>query len=303
MNIVIRSDSSSDIGVGHTMRDLVLATRLKKENPNAKIFFAVQNLDGNINRKIIESGYELIILDSNKKSELLKIIQKQNAKLLVIDHYEIDYKYESYIKANSGVKILVLDDTYEKHNCDTLLNHNISADEKRYKNLLPANCEIKCGAKYTLLRDEFYKAKKKRKTKTKKKSVLLAMGGADHSNLNIKILKVLQGFKNIQTTIVTTEANKNLDELKKHLRTKENITLHVNSNNIAELMRESDFAILTPSVSVNEAYFMKLPFIAIKTAKNQDDMYKFLRKKFLVLSKFNKYQLRTKIAKILKRVA
>lgn len=299
MNIVIRSDSSSSIGIGHTMRDLVLC----KQFLNAEITFATQNLDGNINHKILEAGYKLLTLHSNKKEELLKLIKLLHVDMLVIDCYDIDYNYESFIKANSDVKIMVLDDTYEKHNCDILLNHNISADKKKYKDLVSKGCELRCGTKYTLLRDEFYKERRKRKkAHTKKKSVLIAMGGADHSNLNIKILKLLEDFKNIQTIIVTTEANKNLAELKKYLQGKKSVTLHVNSNNIAKLMRQSDFAIVTPSVSVNEAYFMKLPFIAIKTAKNQDDMYKFLRKKFVVLSQFNKYVLKTGVIKMLKRV-
>jgi len=290
MNILFRSDSSSNIGTGHIMRDLVLA----KQFPHAKILFATQDLNGNINHTIIEAGYEIIDLQTNDKDELLEVLKSWRVDLLVIDHYKIDYKYESYIKENIDIKILALDDTYEKHNCDILLNHNISADKKKYKGLLPKDCELRCGSKYTLLRDEFYEAKKE-------KTVFLAMGGADHSNLNIKILKVLEEFENIQTILVTTDANQNLDELKKYVQDKENIMLHVNSNNIAKLMKKSDFAIVTPSVTVNEAYFMELPFIAIKTAENQDDIYKYLKKNFLVLSKFNKNQLKTRIIEILKR--
>ncbi len=292
MNILFRADSSSNIGTGHIMRDLVLA----KQFPHAKIVFATQNLDGNINHKITESGYEIINLKSNDKDELIEVLKSWHVDLLVIDHYGIDYKYESYIKENFDVKILVFDDTYEKHNCDILLNHNISADKKKYKSLVPKDCELRCGSKYTLLRDEFYEAKRE-------KTVFIAMGGADHSNLNIKILKVLESFENIQAIVVTTNANKNLDELKNYVQNKENITLHVNANNVANLMKQSNFAIVTPSVTVNEVYFMKIPFIAIKTAKNQDDIYKFLKKNFLVLSKFNKNELKTKIIKILKRIS
>jgi len=216
--------------------------------------------------------------------------------LLVIDHYGIDAKQEKQFKTqNPTLKILSFDDTYEKHNCDILLNHNISADKKKYKGLVPKDCELRCGSKYTLLRDEFYEAKKQ-------KTVFLAMGGADHSNLNIKILKVLKDFENIKTIVVTTNANENLDELKKYVRGKKNIALHINSNKIAKLMKKSDFAIVTPSVTVNEVYFMHIPFIAIQTASNQDDMYQYLKKKqLLVLKKFNPKELYKNISKILKK--
>ena len=61
MNILIRADSSSFIGTGHIMRDLVLAKQYKSEN----IIFATRELDGNINYKIDEEGYNKVILQIN----------------------------------------------------------------------------------------------------------------------------------------------------------------------------------------------------------------------------------------------
>mgnify|MGYP007083003438 CR=1 FL=1 len=48
MNILVRADSSSIIGTGHIMRDLVLAKQYKVGN----IIFAVRELEGSINYKI-----------------------------------------------------------------------------------------------------------------------------------------------------------------------------------------------------------------------------------------------------------
>ncbi|MDO8260986.1 MAG: UDP-2,4-diacetamido-2,4,6-trideoxy-beta-L-altropyranose hydrolase, partial [Candidatus Magasanikbacteria bacterium] len=65
-NILIRADSSSIIGTGHVMRDLVLAKEFNGDN----VTFASQDLEGNINHKIIESGYKLDFLKSNEIEEL-----------------------------------------------------------------------------------------------------------------------------------------------------------------------------------------------------------------------------------------
>lgn len=301
MNILFRADSSSLIGTGHIMRDIVLAQKyLKKKN---NIFFACQDLAGNINHKIIEKNYNLEILKSNDKNELIFLIKKMNIDLLVIDNYSIDWKYEKELKKNTGVKILSLDDTYEKHYCDVLLNHNMSADENKYKSLVPKNCSLQCGSKYTLLRDEFYKEKKKKKEKNEVKTVFIAMGGADHKNLNIKILKVIKKIKKLKVNIVTTNANKNLKSLEKYCKNKSWIKLHINSNKIAKLMRKSDFAVVTPSVTVNEVYFMNLPFITIKTAENQKDIYEYLKKKnYKTLEKFKEKKLQKKISKIVNNI-
>ena len=283
-NILFRADSSSKIGLGHVMRDLVLA----KQFPHAKITFATQDLKGNINHTILQVGYKVKILQSNSKKELVKLINKLHIDMLIIDHYKISYKKEKYIKKKTGVKFFILDDTYEKHHCDILLNHNIGASKKRYKNLVPSTCKVKCGSKYTLLRDEFYQEKKKNYKPNKRKTFFVAMGGADTAELNIKILKVLESFKNIKVNIVTTTTNKNLEKLKIFSENKQWIKLHINSNNIAKLMKKSDFAIITPSVIVNEVYFMRIPFVVIKTASNQNEIYEFLKKNaFLTLKKFN----------------
>lgn len=306
-NILFRADSSSLIGTGHIMRDLVLANQY----PKANIVFATQELNGNINHKIKETGYSLKILKSNDIKELDKLIKKLNIDMIVIDHYGIDYAFEKELKErNLNLTILSLDDTYEKHHCDILLNHNISGNKNKYKNLVPSHCELRCGAKYTLLREEFYNEKKKIKNiKSKKvKTIFIAMGGADHSNINIDILKVIKKIlnerenhnQNIKVNLVTTNANKNLQTLKKYCKNKSWINLYINSNKIAKLMRKSDFTIVTPSVTVNEVYFMNKPLIAIKTADNQIDMYNYLKKKkFLVLEKFNENKLKEGITEMM----
>ena len=276
MNILFRADSSSIIGTGHIMRDLVLAKKYAQKGHN--IIFATQDLEGNINQKILEAGYKIEILKSNKFKELNRLIKKLKIDKTVIDHYGINYKFEKKLKIkNSALKIMVLDDLYDSHYCDILLNHNIYAKKKKYKNLVPKNCKLKCGAKYTLLRDEFIKEKNKIYKPNKKFTFFIAMGGADTSNLNPKILKVLSTFNNIKVHLVTTTSNKHLKELKKYCKNKKWVKLHINSTKIAKLMRKSDLAIVTPSVTLNEIYFIGIDFIAIKTASNQQFMYDYLK--------------------------
>ncbi len=297
MNILIRADSSSYIGTGHIMRDLVLAKEFLDDN----IIFATQNLEGNINHKIEEANYKIEILKSNDFEELNKLVKKLKTNMIVIDSYDIGYAFEKKLKEkNPNLKIFVLDDTYEKHYCDILLNHNIYANEKKYKSRVLENCELRCGAKYTLLRDEFKKVKKQDSKTTKTKTIFLAMGGSDHTNITTKILKVLKKIsKEIKVNLVTTTANKNLEELKEYCKDKKWIDLHINSNKVAKLMSESDLVITTPSVSANEAFYLGLEMIAIKTAKNQKHMYRYLKKNgYMTMKKFDKELLKKFISKI-----
>ncbi len=294
-NILIRADSSATIGIGHIMRDLVLAKQFKDDS----VIFSTRELEGNINQKIKDDGFEVDILNSDDIEELDKLIKKFGIDLLVIDHYGINYEDEKELKAhNPTLKILSFDDTYEKHYCDVLLNHNISANESRYKDLVPEFCELRCGGKYTLIREEFYEAKKLPKTKNEKFTIFVAMGGADTLNITQKALEVLEEF-DLKANVLTSSANKNIHNLQKYCKEKDWIDLHIDSNKVARLMRESDFAIVTPSVILHEMMFMELPFLAIKTADNQEDMFGFLKREgYLVLEGFDGELLKRHIKKI-----
>ena len=272
MNILFRVDSSSEIGLGHLMRCLVLAGQYKKDD----IVFAAQNLKGNANQKIINENYKLIILSGNSVGELCKNIELLHIDNVIFDHYGIDNKFEKTVKDKTGVQILSLDDTYKEHYCDILLNHNICADIKKYKGLVPEFCEIRCGKEYTLIRDEFKKIKiRKRPINKDKLVVFVCLGGSDASSISLAVLKILVEFDNMVVDLATTNVNKNISKLQAFAKQHQNINICIDCD-IAEMMNNSDFAIITPSVILHEAMFLKLPFISIKTANNQEMMHQYL---------------------------
>lgn len=288
MNILIRADSSSEIGMGHIMRDLVLA----KSYSGDSVSFACRDLIGNMIDRI---PYPVHILDSNDPEEVSKLISAQNIDMVIFDHYGIDAFYEQKIKNQTEVTILSFDDTYEKHHCDILLNHNISADKERYRGLVPEQCELRCGSLYTLIRDEFKVEKQIKREKLY--DIFIAMGGTDPTNMTLGILKELSDDMSI--CVVTTSGNPHLNELKTFVQEKKNITLEVNSQHVAQLLHQSRLAIITPSVMVHEVLYMEIPFIAIKTVSNQDDMVQYLHKNgYRVLENFDPIALLKYVSKI-----
>ena len=211
--------------------------------------------------------------------------------MIVIDHYGIDERYEKQLKEKyPNIKLMVLDDTYERHHCDIVLNHNIYADKGRYKNLIPKQCELRCGKEFTLLREEFHTIPlKQKKPAAKIKNVLISMGGTDHLNISTKLIYALEIFTDLTIDIVSTGANPHIGELQKIQACKNNITLHVNIDYIAQLMYKADLAIVSPSVTMNEIFYLEIPFISIKTANNQNEMHDYLiRGKYIALDTFNK---------------
>ena len=290
MNILIRADASFKIGTGHIMRDLVLAQQFAQES----VVFATQKLRGDCNHLIEEAEYKIQHLSSNTFGELDALVKKLKIDLLILDHYALNYRFEKQLKAaNPKLKLMVLDDTYEQHYCDILLNHNIYADPKRYEGLVPEKCELRCGAKYTLLRDEFSEPKKIR--------VMLAMGGADTLSLTPKILKILMQYPHIEIDVITTRANTKLEKLQSYAKKHQEVKLHIETNSLAFLARKSHFSIITPSVLANELYKIRVPFIAIQTAENQKEMVRFLKQEgYRVLKRFDDRKLQNYIEEYLR---
>jgi len=253
---LFRADSSATVGLGHMKRDLVYASRLI----NADIAFASL-------ANCLEIPYVSHKLKTQDINELIKLCQEQKIEHLIIDNYSISYEDEKKLKEDLDIKISVFDDTYERHYCDEIINHNISADRSKY--ILEPFTKVSIIS--PLIRDEF-KNLTQRNRESKTQEVMIAMGGVDTQNLTPKIIPLCQDYKIIH--VITSAVNANLNELKDI----SGIVLHIDTDKMAEIMDQCDLAIITPSVIVHEALYMHLPFIAIKTASNQDDIYNYLKK-------------------------
>jgi UDP-2,4-diacetamido-2,4,6-trideoxy-beta-L-altropyranose hydrolase/pseudaminic acid synthase len=68
-------------------------------------------------------------------------------------------------------------------------------------------------------------------------------------------------------------------------------------------MAQTTFAVVAPSVTLNEIMFLDVPFVAIQTADNQREMVKYLNENSLpLIENFSHKILRGKIQEILKEV-
>ena len=192
---------------------------------------------------------------------------------MIVDNYNFTYEDEKRFKTLfPHIKLIVFDDTYEKHFADVIINHNLGAKKEKYE-----NPEIVKVIK-PLIRDEFKKIKKR---KLKKEGIFISLGGSDSKNLTLKVLKTLKLIKP-KINLYITSANKNLDKIKKFAFLNRWVNLHINED-VAIGMAKSEFGIITPSVISYEAIYMKLPFIAIETADNQKEVAK-LKRKYKVLN-------------------
>ena len=160
VRIVIRVDSSIQMGSGHIMRCLTLANALRKKG--AILTFICREHPGHLFDLIETSGYQLIRLSAPKflssgnlsSSQMLGVSQKEDAQetmsrmkaigycdWLIVDHYSLDIVWESAMR--SAVKtIMIIDDlANRRHDYDLLLDQNYYRNlNDRYDGLVPVDC-------------------------------------------------------------------------------------------------------------------------------------------------------------------
>lgn len=287
MKIFFRVDSSFSMGTGHVMRCLTLAEQLRKKN--FQIEFICRNLEGNIIPLINQEGYKTHILNGDDikdeetrwykdhwlldAEECLKIIGDQLIELLIVDHYGLDYLWESTLIRKTN-KLMVIDDlANRRHYCDLLLDQNFYFNmTNRYNDLVPKECKLLLGPQFALLRNEFME-KKRRKRTGEIKSILIFFGGTDPTNETEKTIHALTKLdKDINVNVIIGQSNIRKTSIEKLCNMYSNFKFYCQVTNISDFMNEADLAIGAGGSTTWERCYLGLPSIIIIVADNQVEL-------------------------------
>ena len=279
-HIFIRADASASLGMGHVMRCLTLAEALRLNG--ATVTFICRELEGNLCTFVEGKGFQVYRLPAPHGAQLdwqddaartLSFMETSpRPDWLVVDHYALDEKWEHSVRAHVE-RIMVIDDLANRpHDCDLLLDQNYLPDIKRYGALVPPTCRTLLGPKYALLREEFREARATLPERTGDvKRILVSLGGSDPSNLTHKGLNALSSSSfGGAVDVVVGAANLHQDELVKAVAAMPGTTLHVQANNMAELMARADLAVGAGGSTTWERCCLGLPSIVVTIAKNQE---------------------------------
>ncbi|CAN7181880.1 UDP-2,4-diacetamido-2,4,6-trideoxy-beta-L-altropyranose hydrolase [Rossellomorea sp. LjRoot5] len=291
-NVKIRVDASVKIGSGHVMRCLTLAKQLREKG--VIVSFISRETQGNLIDMLERHGFvvdKLTKVDMDKENSWYNenyvtdafetvnhIKNSSSCDLLVVDHYELDAKWESIVKKHVG-KIMVIDDLANRvHDCDLLLDQNYLIDyEIRYKSLVSSSTPQLLGPEYVLLRSEFYEVPKAYRCRNGEiNNILVFFGGTDPTNETLKTLNALLKLESEIDVInvIVGKSNANKDQIKDLCQRYSNFEYHEQVDNMAEFMNEADLAIGAGGTTTWERCFLGLPSITIVIAENQFEITK-----------------------------
>lgn len=272
MNVVFRADASVELGTGHVMRCLAFAEELQRHG--IQVQFACMEQPGHLIEMIREKGYTCYVLQAIEEG--LSIC----ADWLVVDHYQLDFKWESAMRKQFP-HIMVIDDlANRKHNCDILLDQNdYLQDRTRYEALIPRNCASFLGPSYALFRQEFIQAKGRSGSRKieKVQRVLLSFGGTDPSGMTWKFLQwwsqtKIARNKEIGLTVVIGQYCVNRKKIEQYCQGNKKVTLHIQTTKMAQLLCEADIAIGAGGGSLWERCYLGVPSITVVVAENQKEI-------------------------------
>ncbi|XFA72923.1 UDP-2,4-diacetamido-2,4,6-trideoxy-beta-L-altropyranose hydrolase [Thermosynechococcaceae cyanobacterium Okahandja] len=288
MLVVFRVDSSHQIGIGHLMRCLTLATALREQGATCEFIcrshahnsidlirqehFRVYELPQGLEPTAPDCLGVAPVIDA---TETLAIIKGLSGvpDWLIVDHYGIDRGWEQILRPFVK-KIFVIDDLANRpHECDVLLDQNYSHRWDRYEGLVPEGCCVLLGPEYALLRPEFLKARQKIEQEGRPpfnpRKVLVFFGGTDPQNYTGKALSILREIGDFAPEVVIGSQNPHRLQIEEQMQAFPDGQLHIQTQKMAELMCRCSWYLGAGGSVTWERMCLGLTGIVILTAQNQ----------------------------------
>ena len=273
MRFCFRADASDVIGFGHFVRCHALATVLQLRGHEI-VFFSAQ-LPPYLNQLLACSEMKSVRLNSaHDAQEALSNIDIYTD-WLVVDHYELDIVWEKTMRTKCR-RVLVLEDQPNRaHDCDLLLDQNLSVQsENQYVNLVPSQAQCLLGPQWAVLRPEFSSLRGsslgRRSSPTLDNLLIFMGGGSVESEVLIALEGALAsrwGFNRID--VVLGQPPLPHSPLGIRLGQISSTRLHVQTQNMANLMAEADLAITAGGSVSWEKCCLGLPSIVVALSDNQ----------------------------------
>jgi UDP-2,4-diacetamido-2,4,6-trideoxy-beta-L-altropyranose hydrolase len=294
MRVVFRADASLQTGTGHVMRCLTLAEVLRQRG--ASCAFICRSQPGHLMDLVRERGYECTALPEAAAMrdappsppawlgvswdvdarETLRAIGSAAPHWLVVDHYALDARWASAVRAACR-RLMVIDDLADRpHDCHILLDQNLGRLASDYGTRVPAGCRLLVGPAYALLRPEFAGLRAEslsRRRRTAARKLLISLGGVDAQDWTGRSLDALAAMEPLPSYEITTVMGATapwLEQVRAIASSRGRLaTVVVNAPDLASRMAQSDLAIGAAGTTAWERCCLGLPTLLIAQAANQ----------------------------------
>lgn len=302
--VFFRADASPEIGSGHFKRLLIIADELA-ERFKVSIVFLSCDLSDQFKKELANRQYELIeILPKNEKNQIIKLVKKQESKVLITDtDLDLYYQKDFQKKIVSFCKLVTI--TFfssKKFYSHIIHNQNARASELTYD--CASYTKKLLGLKYVILHKDFRKTKNTQSKDRSKLKLMISFGGADSKGFSMKVIKALKPMRYLleEVNIIAGALNKEIDSLKAEVENASlPLKLYINTNQMASLMANSDVAITSGGLTSWELAALNVSNIIIPTSERERLTAEYLKKKFGLFCIWNEDEITFQLNSFLSR--
>jgi len=189
--------------------------------------------------------------------------------VLVLDSREIPGPYLESLRARFFL-VCIDDEQARQFACNMILNPNPWADSRWYSSL--ERTRVLAGARYNLVRDAFFKARRVRDRMGDRPAVMVTMGGEDPDNVTGELVSRLDDLKiDLKIVVVLGAAFKAHESVRRVAAASRNVVAIVtDSPDLATLVQEVDIAISAAGTTAYELVAAGVPTAVISLAEHQE---------------------------------
>jgi len=264
-HILIRCDGSSRVGMGHIVRCLALADELR-ERYYCEVAFAVQEDEIGINL-INKHNYRVFTpIENNLKfdyySWIIEVIEEFQPHVFILDvRDELPIKAILEMKERK-IKIVTIDDPSDRRRFTDLAFYPPIYQVGKL-DWTGYDGKLFVGWDWILLRPEFSIQKTIKKTDKMNPIILVAMGGSDPQGMTLNVIRAIEKCeREIFVKIILGPAFSHYDVLLDLLKdTRQNYEILINVENMADIMRGVDVAVVSFGVTAYELAALDIPSV------------------------------------------
>ena len=265
INILFKVMGSPEIGLGHVMRSLELASELKKDL-ESKIFFHC-NSDKRVIEKI-EDKYAVFLTKENLdvNADIADKVMRYDVDILVLDQMAENVNLCETVKLKKPDTLIVALDyfNYENSYLDIILNlynHNLNVPKPEEE----FTGEYYEGLEYAIIRDSFEEyIDKEKRIKENVNEILVTFGGSDTSENTIKVLNLLNNVQNNpKVNIVIGPMFKNKDKIIEIAEKQDRYEIYQDAANMEELIFNADLGFIGSGTTLMEFCALGTPAIVM----------------------------------------
>ncbi len=290
MKALIRTDASGQIGGGHMMRCLALANALRDAGHDAAFVMAQTQPDWG--HAVTQAGYPLFRLpqaarqpDPDGPAHQLwlsaawaadaaftaQALTDTGSDWLIWDHYGLDARWvDAVCRAVPLRGVLAVDDLDDRPlGSDIVLDQTrLDLGARKYPALVSLT-----GPQFATLRPEFAKLRQTMRRGTRQQGqpvrVLVTLGLADSAGLVPRIAATLARMNGLGADIVMGQHAQTLPEVRAICAQNPQLTLHVDTSNMAALMAHAGLCIGAGGMTSWERCCLGLGTLLVPVADNQ----------------------------------